>query len=220
MKITLAMLIILSMSILISAQNANSSSTGTTSSANTNSNLKSEPTKRPPVFRASKDQITQAQTMLKQKSLYSGEPTGKLDDSTRDAIRKFQEAEKIRATGTLNRITLEKMGIKLSDSQKLIPISEASMSPDTNRNSKPRSAVFRATKDQIMQAQKALKDKKMYNGTEDGKMNDEFRASLKKYQEAEKIKVTGTLNRETLEKMGIQLTDSQKGTQVTAAKTS
>ncbi|HEX8397820.1 MAG TPA: peptidoglycan-binding domain-containing protein [Pyrinomonadaceae bacterium] len=218
-KLTLLMLIILSMSILVSAQNSNSDATAKAASNNANSNTNLTTAKRPPVFRASKDQITQAQTMLKEKNLYSGETTGKLDDPTRAAIKKFQESEKIRATGTLNRLTLEKMGVQLTDKQKLIPISESSKNPDASDKSKSRSSVFRATKDQIMQAQKMLKDKNLYNGVEDGKMSDEFRTSLKKYQEMEKIKAAGTLNRETLEKMGIQLTDAQKGTQTTATKT-
>lgn len=217
MKITLAMLILLSMSILISAQNTSSSSTVKATSTNTNSNTAAS--KRPPVFRASKEQITQAQTMLKQKGHYSGDASGKLDDPTRDAIRKFQEAEKIRATGTLNRITLEKMGVALTDKQKLIPVSESSMTPATSDAGKSRSGVFRAIKDQVMQAQTMLKGKNLYTGAEDGKMNDGFRAALKKYQEMEKIKATGTLNRETLEKMGIQLTDAQKAMQTTATKT-
>lgn len=219
MKVTLAMLIILSMSIIISAQNANSSSAANNTSSNSNSNTNSASNKRPPVFKASKDQITQAQTMLKQKKHYSGEATGKLDDPTREAIKKFQELEKIRATGTLNRITLEKMEIPLSDKQKLIPVSESSLIPVSRDKSKSRSTVFRATKDQIMQAQRMLKEKSLYAGAENGLMNDDFRASLKKYQGMEKIKATGTLNRETLEKMGIQLTDVQKGTQTTATKT-
>ena len=214
-KLLSVMLILLSMSILISAQNTNSNTTAKAASSNANSTA----TKRPPVFRASKEQVTQAQTMLKQKGLYAGEATGKLDDSTRDALKKFQESEKIRATGTLNRITLEKMGIALTDKQKLIPVSDTSKNPETSGNTKPRATVFRATKDQIMQAQKMLKDKNLYNGAQDGKMNDDFRTSLKKYQEMEKIKITGSLNRETLEKMGIQLTDAQKTSQTSTAKT-
>ena len=147
MKITLAMLIILSMSILISAQNSNSNSTAKAVSNNSNSNTNSAASKRPPVFRANKDQITQAQNMLKQKGLYSGEATGKLDDSTREAIRKYQETEKVRATGALNRITLEKMGIQLTDKQMLIPVSESSRNPETSDSGKTRAPIFRATKD-------------------------------------------------------------------------
>lgn len=71
-----------------------------------------------PVFRATKDQIMEAQKMLKEKSMYSGEQTGKLDDATRDGLKKFQTTSGIKVTGTLNKETLEKMGIVLTDKQK------------------------------------------------------------------------------------------------------
>jgi len=74
--------------------------------------------KRGPVFRASKEQIAQAQTLLRQRGLYAGEATGKLDDATRAGLRKYQEVEGIKTTGTLNAVTLQKMGIPLTDRQK------------------------------------------------------------------------------------------------------
>lgn len=94
------------------AQNSNSSTT--TSAANTNTTK----TKRGPVFRATKDQIMQAQGVLKQRSFYSGEQTGKLDDPTRAGLKEYQKAEGIKVTGTLNKETLEKMAIPLTDKQK------------------------------------------------------------------------------------------------------
>ncbi len=84
----------------------------------TSETTQTETKKRPPIFRATKDQITQAQKMMKEKSLYTGEETGKMNDDFRAALRKYQDAEKIKATGTLNKITLEKMGIALTDKQK------------------------------------------------------------------------------------------------------
>jgi peptidoglycan hydrolase-like protein with peptidoglycan-binding domain len=96
------------------AQNTNTS----TSSGNANTNAAAR--KRGPIFRATKDQIKQAQTILKGRSLYAGEATGKLDPDTRSALRKFQEAEGIKVTGTLNRLTLEKMSIELTEKQKAI----------------------------------------------------------------------------------------------------
>ncbi|MGH9942535.1 MAG: peptidoglycan-binding domain-containing protein [Pyrinomonadaceae bacterium] len=74
--------------------------------------------KRGPVFRATKDQIKQAQALLKNGGHYAGEQTGKLDDATRAALRKYQQAEGLKATGTLNRDTLSKMSITLTDRQK------------------------------------------------------------------------------------------------------
>jgi peptidoglycan hydrolase-like protein with peptidoglycan-binding domain len=74
--------------------------------------------KRGPVFRATKEQINQAQSILKSRGFYSGEQNGKLDDATRDGLRKYQSAENIKVTGTLNRLTLERMGIDLTEKQK------------------------------------------------------------------------------------------------------
>jgi peptidoglycan hydrolase-like protein with peptidoglycan-binding domain len=205
------MLTIFLLSISIIAQNTNSSTTLATSK-NVNSNS-STAAKRPPVFRATKDQVIQAQSLLKQKGMYTGEATGTLDDSTRAALKKYQDGEKIRATGTLNRATLEKMGIVLNERQQSIPVTPNSLQPVTaNSGGKTttRAPIFRATKDQIMQAQRMLKDRGQYSGEQTGKLDDETRDALKKYQAAEKLKVTGTLNRETIEKMGIVLTDNQK----------
>lgn len=79
---------------------------------------KSDKPKRGPVFRANKDQIMQAQKILKAKGMYSGEETGKLDDATREGLKKFQEGNSLKSTGTLNKVTLEKLGIVLTDKQK------------------------------------------------------------------------------------------------------
>jgi peptidoglycan hydrolase-like protein with peptidoglycan-binding domain len=170
------------------------------------------------IFRANKDQITQAQKMLKAKSLYSGEPIGKLDDATRASIKLFQKDNGLKETGTLNRATLEKMGIELTDKQKLIPVSPNSYAGGDNAagstaasDSKPKRVIFRATKDQIADAQKMLKAKGMYAGEESGKLDEATREGLKKFQETSGLKITGTLNQTTLEKMGIELTEKQKG---------
>jgi peptidoglycan hydrolase-like protein with peptidoglycan-binding domain len=74
--------------------------------------------KRGPVFRATKDQIKQAQGILRQRGFHPGESTGKLDESTRDGLRKYQEAEGLKVTGTLNAATLQKMNVALTDKQK------------------------------------------------------------------------------------------------------
>lgn len=179
--------------------------------------------KRGPVFRPTKDQIKQVQAMLKEKSLYKGEATGSYNDETRAAIKSFQKDNGLKQTGTLNRATLEKMNIELTESQKAIPVSESSFADaeddkmpakedkSASTEAKPKKpAVFRATGDQIKQAQKMLKDGSLYSGEQTGKLDDATRGGLKKYQEANGLKVTGTLNRVTLEKMGIALTDKQK----------
>jgi peptidoglycan hydrolase-like protein with peptidoglycan-binding domain len=172
--------------------------------------------KRGPVFRANKDQIVAAQTMLRTKGLYAGDANGKLDPATRASIKSFQKANGLAATGTLNRATLEKMSIELTEKQKAIPVSQGSYASvdkpkrGSSSGDRPARTIFRATKEQIMEAQRLLRSGGLYSGEESGKLDDPTREGLKKYQEANGLKATGTLNQSTLEKMGIALSERQK----------
>jgi peptidoglycan hydrolase-like protein with peptidoglycan-binding domain len=114
-SLTILVTLLVAFSITAMAQNSNSSKANANTAAKTaNANTK----KRGPVFRANKDQIKQAQAILKQRNFYAGEQTGKLDDDTRAGLKKYQQAEGIKVTGTLNKVTLEKMNITLTDKQK------------------------------------------------------------------------------------------------------
>lgn len=107
--LVLSLFLLLSISV---AQNQNT---------NANSNVASKGNKAPnrkPIFRATADQIKQAQAILKQRGFYGGEQIGKLDTDTRAGLKKYQQAEGLKVTGTLNKITLEKMGIALTEKQK------------------------------------------------------------------------------------------------------
>ena len=109
-----ALSLVLLFSMVAIAQNSNTSTTGT----KTNSNKTSTNANRKPIFRANADQIKQAQALLKQRNFYSGEQTGKLDTATRAGLKQYQQAEGLKVTGTLNKVTLEKMGIALTDKQR------------------------------------------------------------------------------------------------------
>jgi peptidoglycan hydrolase-like protein with peptidoglycan-binding domain len=101
--------ILFAFTLALATQNTNSSTTSNSDVAKA----------RKPIFRANKEQIMQAQGILKQRGFYAGEQTGKLDLDTRAGLKKYQAAEKIKATGTLNKVTLEKMGVTLTDKQKI-----------------------------------------------------------------------------------------------------
>ncbi|HEY6805885.1 MAG TPA: peptidoglycan-binding domain-containing protein [Pyrinomonadaceae bacterium] len=107
--LTLTLLLLCVLSVGVHAQDSSSS---------TSTRTATKQTKRGPVFRATKDQINQAQAILKSRGFYAGEQVGKLDDATREGLRKYQQAEGLKVTGTLNKITLEKMNIVLTDKQK------------------------------------------------------------------------------------------------------
>lgn len=110
--VVLSLLLAFSLTAATQNKNANTNANGST-----NAN-KAANTNRKPIFRATSDQIRQAQAILKQRSVYSGEQTGKLDTATRDGLKKYQQAEGVKVTGTLNKVTLEKMGITLTDKQR------------------------------------------------------------------------------------------------------
>lgn len=107
LTLTLSLLLVFATGVI--AQNSNPGSKAAGSK---------QTSKRGPVFRATKDQINQAQALLKGRGFYSGEQIGKLDDATRDGLKKYQQAEGLKVTGTLNKVTLEKMNIALTDKQK------------------------------------------------------------------------------------------------------
>lgn len=192
---------------LIFGVSINAQTTATTSASTP---VKTETKPKRQYFRSNKEQITQAQKMLKVAE------SGKMDAETKAAVKIYQGENGLRKSGSLNRATLEKMNIALTDAQKEIPISESSYikakAPDTADSTEPkkRGAVFRATKEQIMEVQKMLKDKTVYTGDATGKLDDATRDGIRKFQTANGVKVTGTLNKETLEKMGVMLTDKQK----------
>ena len=106
--VVLSLLLALSLTAATQNTNANKNANGSAKSTNAN---------RKPIFRATADQIKQAQAILKARSFYNGEQTGKLGADTRDGLRKYQAVESLKVTGTLNKVTLEKMGIALTDKQ-------------------------------------------------------------------------------------------------------
>ena len=113
MKKLLTLTLLLSLlSLYAIAATAQDSSTSKTAAKSSTSR------KRGPVFRANKEQVNQAQVILKARGLYSGGATGKLDDATRAGLKEYQRAEGLKVTGTLNKLTLEKMSIELTDKQK------------------------------------------------------------------------------------------------------
>ena len=57
------------------------------------------------------DRIGEIQAALAKSNSYDGVPTGKWDDSTAGALRKYQSAHGLSPTGKLDALTLEKLGL-------------------------------------------------------------------------------------------------------------
>lgn len=57
------------------------------------------------------DRISEIQQALAKDGSYTGTPSGKWDDSTQDALRKFQEAHGLNPTGKLDARSLQQLGL-------------------------------------------------------------------------------------------------------------
>src|SRR5450759_2500093 len=74
------------------------------------------------------DRIKEIQTALQKYGSYEGEPTGKWDSATMDAMRKYQDKNGINPTGKIDAVTLNKLGLGSDTSGKGAPVPAASSS--------------------------------------------------------------------------------------------
>jgi len=57
------------------------------------------------------DRIEEIQSALARGGYYKGDPNGKMDAGTQDALKHFQEGNGINPTGKIDALTLEKLGL-------------------------------------------------------------------------------------------------------------
>ncbi len=58
------------------------------------------------------DQVSKAQEVLKNDGIYSGPVDGKMSQSTREAIRSFQQSHQLNMTGTIDDETARQLGLQ------------------------------------------------------------------------------------------------------------
>jgi len=204
-KLLFTILFCLTLGVFVNAQNQTTSKNSQPGS----SSIKAK--KKRTIFRPTKKQLMEVQTNFRAEGKFQGEVTGKYSKEFREVIKNYQSANGLKRKGSLNRATLEKMRIELTDKQKNIPVNPKDFAKaNSGKTGKKRKAVFRASRTQISQVQKMLKEKGLYDGEETGKLNPATRSAIKEWQSQNKVKKTGTLNKATLEAMGIVLTERQK----------
>jgi peptidoglycan hydrolase-like protein with peptidoglycan-binding domain len=74
------------------------------------------------------DRIRDIQTALQRNGSYEGEPTGKWDTATMDAMKKYQDKNGISPTGKIDAVTLNKLGLGSDTAGKGAPVPAASSS--------------------------------------------------------------------------------------------
>jgi peptidoglycan hydrolase-like protein with peptidoglycan-binding domain len=68
------------------------------------------------------DRIREIQTALQKDGSYEGEPTGKWDAATIDAMKKYQDKNGIPSTGKIDALTLNKLGLGSETAGKGAPV--------------------------------------------------------------------------------------------------
>jgi peptidoglycan hydrolase-like protein with peptidoglycan-binding domain len=72
------------------------------------------------------DRIREIQGALNREGDLEGQPTGKWDDATVNAMKKFQEKQGLNPTGKIDAVSLEKLGLGSDTAGKGAPIPTAS----------------------------------------------------------------------------------------------
>jgi peptidoglycan hydrolase-like protein with peptidoglycan-binding domain len=129
--------------------------------------------------------VRQVQQTLMNRGFHAGPVDGVLGAPAREALKRYQQAENLEATGELNPQTLAALGI------------------DPQRpawSDRPAAGWSAAT---IRDVQRVLADRGYYTGPIDGVIGPATRAALAAFQRAENLQPTGGLNTRTLAALGV-----------------
>ncbi|HXN71215.1 MAG TPA: peptidoglycan-binding domain-containing protein [Candidatus Acidoferrales bacterium] len=93
-------------------QQAGSSSSGSSATAKKKTVSKKHHSRREPTQKApTAARISEIQSALARNGYYQGEPNGKWDSNTVAAMQKFQSSNGLEASGKLNALSLQKLGL-------------------------------------------------------------------------------------------------------------
>lgn len=81
--------------------------------------------------------ITQIQTALAAHGSYKGEPNGRWDDSTTQAMKQFQSANGLTPTGKLDALTLQKLGLGSEIAGRAAPLPQTAAAPASSQQQTP-----------------------------------------------------------------------------------
>jgi Putative peptidoglycan binding domain len=87
-----------------------------------------------------KDRISEIQDALAKDGSYTGEPTGKWDDHTVEAMRKFQAAHGLNPSGKIDALSLEKLGLGSETAGIAAPLPPVNLSSTDPATGQPQTA--------------------------------------------------------------------------------
>jgi peptidoglycan hydrolase-like protein with peptidoglycan-binding domain len=110
-----------------SASAAQTSATPHTAVKKKSTTSKSKRTAKPVAQKApTPDRIREIQSALQREGTYQGNPTGRWDDPTVEAMKTYQDKNGLSPTGKIDALTLEKLGLGSETAGKGAPVPTAS----------------------------------------------------------------------------------------------
>jgi peptidoglycan hydrolase-like protein with peptidoglycan-binding domain len=131
--------------------------------------------------------VLQVQTQLQQLGFYNGPLDGKFDALTEDALRRYQYANHLPASGEMDDLTLARLG----------QADQNNAGSDNGGDQQP--GVQSET---VLQVQVQLHQLGFYDGPLDGKFDVSTEDALRRYQYANHLPASGKIDDLTLAKLG------------------
>jgi peptidoglycan hydrolase-like protein with peptidoglycan-binding domain len=107
-----------------------SAKTSLSSSSRKSKSLKHRPAKPRAQMAPTSERISQIQSALAGQGVYQGDPSGKWDDGTVEAMRKYQAAQGLNPSGKLDARTLEKLGLGANTAGRAAPMPRTTPEPN------------------------------------------------------------------------------------------
>lgn len=144
------------------------------------------------------DAVRAAQTKLAALGYYKARVDGSSGSMTSAAVRRFQLAEKLKVTGSINQQTLDALGVKTPPPapgySKISALFEGG--PLSGKDSA-------AQVEAIRHAQRLLAESGYYAGPHNGLPSSTLSTSIREWQIANGLRQTGKLDAQTLEGLGV-----------------
>ncbi len=150
-------------------------------------------------------QVTQLQTKLSEYGYFEGDPSGKFDRDTYVAVRYFQAAHSLKATGKATRTTRQ----RLNDGKDITPFATY------EQREREASAKRGSWGLRVAQIQKRLNELGYYNGKIDSSYTDAVKKAVIRFEQFNDFKtadgIVTTREREQLEASGVRTYDEVCG---------
>lgn len=91
------------------------------------------------------DRVREIQEALQKDGSYEGDPTGKWDDATTEAMKKYQDKNGFPVTGKIDALSLNKMGLGAETAGKGAPLPSATATPSPSASSKSSTSSANST---------------------------------------------------------------------------